>query len=163
MVFSPRFPGPLVFSFTFPCDVTNSLLDRLVGRLTGLGVIMLVCPSTCCCFTPTVLSGLVAIATLGAPGVEDLNGPMPGVTEDREERELLIGGGAGAGDGVWVVAWEEAGERRTTWGEENSSNLAATPAGAGLGDRPIIPKLGLNEPMLLLDCFPIILLVFGLK
>ena len=99
------------------------------------------------------------MATLGAPGVEDLSGPMPGVTEDRE---LLMGGGAGAGDGVWVMACEAEGERRTTWGEENSSNLAATPAGDGLGDRPIIPKLGLNDPMLLLDCFPIIRLVFGL-
>ena len=42
LVFSPRLPGPLVFSLTFPCEVTNSLLDRLVGKLTGLGVIMFV-------------------------------------------------------------------------------------------------------------------------
>ena len=109
---------------------------------------------------PAVLSGLVAIATRGAPGVEDLSGPIPGVNE---ARELLIGGGAGAGDGVWVMACEAAGERSTTWGEENSRSFAATPEGAGLGDSPIIPKLGLKEPMLLLDCFPIIRLDFGLK
>ena len=65
-------------------------------------------PSTCCCFTPRVLSGLVAIATLGAPGVEDLRGPIPGVKVT--EGELLTGGVAGAG----VTAGEAAGERSTT-------------------------------------------------
>lgn len=141
------FPGPLLFSFTDWVD-PNSLLDLLGGRLTGEGVIMLavwLCTegaSTCCC---TVLSGFAAMATLligltassggrGAPGVEARKGGMPGV-EDRVDLSCITG----EGEGVCGK-----GERRTTWGEENSSNLAATPAGLGVWHSR--PKLGLKEP-----------------
>ena len=72
-----------------------------------------------------MLSGLVAMATLGAPGVEDLRGGIPPGVEEMEDLWMM---GAGAGGGVGG-----AGDRRTTWGEENSNNLAATPTGAGLG------------------------------
>lgn len=87
--------------------------------------------STCC--TCTVLSGLAAMATLftgltvssggtGAPGVDALSGGIPGV-EVREDFSCMIG----EGDGVCGK-----GESKTTCGEENSNNLAATPAGLGV-------------------------------
>jgi len=140
-------PGPLLFSFTDWVE-PNNRLDLLGGRLTGEGVIMLavwLCTegaSTCCC---TVLSGLAAMATLligltessednGAPGVEARSGGKPGV-EERDDFSCITG----EGEGVCGK-----GERRTTWGEENSSSLAATPAGLGVWHKR--PKLGLKEP-----------------
>ena len=41
--------------------------------------------------------------------------------------------------------------------------MATTPVWAGLGVWPTRPKLGLKEPMLRLDCFPMRCLIFGLK
>ena len=70
----------------------------------------------------------------GAPGVEARNGGIPGV-EEREDFSCMIG----EGEGVCGK-----GESSTTCGEENSSNLAATPAGLGVWQSS--PKLGLKEP-----------------
>ena len=55
--------------------------------------------------------------------MEDLRGATAGV-EEREDLRWRMGEGEG-------VCGE--GESRTTWGEENSSNLATTPVWAGLG------------------------------
>jgi len=93
LLLSRLLPWPLLFSLTL-CVLPNNRLDLLVGRFTGDGVIMLACPSTCCGLT--VLSGFCAMATLGAPGVEDRKGGMPGV-EERDDLTLSTGGGAGEG------------------------------------------------------------------